>query len=93
VLGDLGELGDKEKDLHASLGEYAQQKQINHFFTLGVLSKYASEAFGKQEGTHHFTDRNQLIEQLQKIAAPDTTILIKGSRSAKMDLVLPFFNT
>jgi UDP-N-acetylmuramoyl-tripeptide--D-alanyl-D-alanine ligase len=88
VLGDLGELGEHEKELHANLGDYAKQKNIDQFFTLGVLSKHASDAFGLQEGQHHFTDREQLIARLKNIATPDTTILIKGSRSAKMDLVV-----
>lgn len=88
VLGDLAELGENENELHASLGEYAQQKKIDHFFTLGVLSKHASEAFGLQAEQHHFTARDFLIAQLKDLATPETTILIKGSRSAKMDLVV-----
>lgn len=88
VLGDLAELGDSEKELHASLGQYAREKNIDHFFTVGVLSKFASDAFGNQGAAQHFSDRDSLIAQLQKIATPNTTILIKGSRSAKMDLVV-----
>lgn len=88
VLGDLAELGENEKELHAQLGEYAKQKNINHFYTLGVLTKCASDAFGSQVGEHHFTDRDLLISALKKLATPDTTILIKGSRSAQMDLVV-----
>jgi len=88
VLGDLAELGDNEKDLHASLGEYAKQKNIDHFFTLGKLSEYASKAYGSQLEQHHFIARDLLIAQLKELATSNTTILIKGSRSAKMDLVV-----
>jgi len=88
VLGDLGELGENAEELHAQLGLYARQKNINHFYTLGVLTKHASDAFGQQLGQHHFTERDSLIAALKNIATPDTTILIKGSRSAKMDLVV-----
>jgi len=87
VLGDLGELGENAPALHAELGVYARQKNIDHFFTLGVLSEYASRAFGIQAGQHHFTERDSLIARLKILAAPTTTILIKGSRSANMDLV------
>ena len=87
VLGDLGELGENEKELHASLGEYAKQKNIDQFFTLGILTQYASHSFGVQDGPHHFSDRDFLISRLKDIVTPDTTILIKGSRSARMDLV------
>lgn len=88
VLGDLGELGENAADLHAQLGLYAKQKNIDHFYTLGVLTQYASEAFGLQTAQHHFTERDSLIGALKNIATPQTTILIKGSRSAKMDLVV-----
>ncbi|MES2675993.1 MAG: UDP-N-acetylmuramoyl-tripeptide--D-alanyl-D-alanine ligase [Pseudomonadota bacterium] len=84
VLGDLAELGDNAATLHAELGIYAQHK-IDRFFTLGNLSRYASDAFGTSQ---HFTERGPLIETLKKLATPNTTILIKGSRSAKMDLVV-----
>jgi UDP-N-acetylmuramoyl-tripeptide--D-alanyl-D-alanine ligase len=86
VLGDLAELGDDAEQLHAQLGNYAKQKDINYLFTLGKLSRNASEAFG--DGAQHFDSREQMIEQLKALALPGTTILIKGSRSAKMDLVV-----
>lgn len=86
VLGDLGELGDAAEQLHRELGEYAKQKNLDQLFTLGVLSRKASEAFA--ERALHFSDRDQLIAQLKTLAIPGTTILIKGSRSAKMDLVV-----
>lgn len=88
VLGDLGELGENAADLHAQLGAYAQQKNLDHFFTLGVLTQHASEAYGQQLGQHHFAGRELLITKLKDLTTPDTTILIKGSRSAKMDLVV-----
>ncbi|RYY74128.1 MAG: UDP-N-acetylmuramoyl-tripeptide--D-alanyl-D-alanine ligase [Gammaproteobacteria bacterium] len=88
VLGDLAELGKDEKEIHSTLGEYAQAKNISHLFTLGSLTKYSSDAFGQQDGAHHFTDRDLLISNLKNISTSNTTILIKGSRSAKMDLVV-----
>ncbi|RYZ81971.1 MAG: UDP-N-acetylmuramoyl-tripeptide--D-alanyl-D-alanine ligase, partial [Moraxellaceae bacterium] len=88
VLGDLGELGSHENELHAGLGDYAKHKNITHLYTLGVLTQHASNAFGDQVGQHHFTDRDLLVMALKNLATPDTTILIKGSRSAKMDLVV-----
>ena len=88
VLGDLAELGDNAAELHAELGAYAKQKKLDHFYTLGILSRHASDSFGAQTGAHHFTERDLLIAQLKAVATAHTTILIKGSRSAKMDLVV-----
>jgi len=86
VLGDLGELGNDAEKLHAELGEYAQQKNIQKVFTLGKLSANVSRAFGK--GAEHFTDRDSLIEKLKQHASPGMTFLIKGSRSARMELIV-----
>ena len=86
VLGDLGELGTEAPQLHTELGEYARTKKIAHLFTVGKLSENASRGFG--EGAQHFVDQASLIEHLKKIANKDTTMLIKGSRSAAMDLVV-----
>jgi UDP-N-acetylmuramoyl-tripeptide--D-alanyl-D-alanine ligase len=86
VLGDLGELGPEAPQLHTELGEYARAKKIANIFTVGKLSENASLAFGK--GALHFADQPSLVEHLKKIANKDTTLLIKGSRSAAMDLVV-----
>jgi UDP-N-acetylmuramoyl-tripeptide--D-alanyl-D-alanine ligase len=84
VLGDMAELGIDAESLHAELGHYAQYK-LDYFFTLGSLSRHASEAYGSQ---NHFTDRDALTQSLKKVMNKNTTILIKGSRSAKMDLIV-----
>lgn len=86
VLGDLGELGVEAPQLHAELGEYARAKKIANLFTVGKLSENAARAFG--ENALHFADQSSLIEHLKTIANKDTTLLIKGSRSAAMDLVV-----
>ena len=86
VLGDLAELGVEAPELHAELGEYARAKKIANLFTVGTLSENASRAFGT--GAQHFADQSSLVEHLKKIANKDTTLLIKGSRSAAMDLVV-----
>lgn len=86
VLGDLAELGVEAPELHAELGEYARAKKIGNLFTVGTLSENASRAFGN--AAQHFADQSSLVEHLKKIANKDTTLLIKGSRSAAMDLVV-----
>ncbi len=89
VLGDMGELGSDAKRYHQEIGEYAQQKGINQLLTLGVLSQSASSVM-QQEG-HHFSSHQQVISQLHQIINDSDeaiSILVKGSRSAKMEQIV-----
>lgn len=84
VLGDMGELGEWAEQSHADVGCYAAGK-VDALLAVGPLMKHAVEAFGA--GGRHFTDQQSLIEALQ-LEQGNTTILIKGSRSAAMDRIV-----
>lgn len=89
VLGDMAELGEKARFYHEQVGEYAKNKKIDGLYTLGVLSQSASYAFAG-EG-YHYTDMQTLIDALEEELIHeqrDLTILVKGSRSAKMERVI-----
>jgi UDP-N-acetylmuramoyl-tripeptide--D-alanyl-D-alanine ligase len=89
VLGDMAELGEKARYYHEQVGEYAKQKGIDKLYTLGVLSQSASDVFAEQG--HHFSRLEQMIEYInQKTLSEkcDISILVKGSRSARMELVV-----
>lgn len=89
ILGDMGELGEKARYYHEKVGEYALQKGVSSFYSLGVLSQSASDVFCKQG--KHFSDLTELVEELSNELAgehQDISILIKGSRSARMERVV-----
>jgi UDP-N-acetylmuramoyl-tripeptide--D-alanyl-D-alanine ligase len=86
VLGDMRELGTNAKELHSITGQQAQAAGIDYLFTLGELSAAASDAFGKN--AQHFTDREQLVVALQPHLDQGNTILVKGSRSMKMEKIV-----
>lgn len=89
VLGDMGELGAEARGYHQEVGEYAKTKNINALYTLGVLSQSTYDAFQGEGG--HFSERSVLIEQLMNQIegeTQDVSILVKGSRSAHMELVV-----
>lgn len=87
ILGDLGELGDDAPLLHQQLGQLAKEKGLEQLITLGELSEQASLSFGGK----HYKDIDELVEQLildiNQIKG-DITILVKGSRSARMERVV-----
>lgn len=86
VLGDLAELGPTGLELHRSLGERARQAGIQYLWSLGSASEAASIAFGS--GGKHFFTREELIAALLADHGKDASILVKGSRSSRMELIV-----
>ena len=91
VLGDMAELGDNVIQLHEKIGEKAKQSGINRMYCLGEYSKKACDKFGKNGRS--FTEMDELLATLKKDIDQEKnnginsnmTILIKGSRSMKME--------
>lgn len=89
ALGDMGELGEDARKYHQEVGEYALAQGIDELFTLGVLSKCASDVFGLPN--RHFSNREQMLQQIQNsISKVDKkiTLVVKGSRSSRMELLV-----
>ena len=84
VLGDMGELGEWAEQGHRDVGAYAAGK-VDALYAVGPLMAHAVKAFGTQG--QHFADQASLIAALGRESG-DTTILIKGSRSAAMEKVV-----
>lgn len=85
VLGDIGELGDWAEQGHRDVGAYASGK-VSALYAVGPLMAHAVNAFG--EHARHFANQTDLIAALGTEQDPQTTILIKGSRSAAMENVV-----
>lgn len=85
VLGDIGELGDWAEQGHRDVGAYAAGK-VSALYAVGPLMAHAVKAFG--EHARHFANQTDLIAALGAEQNPQTTILIKGSRSAAMENVV-----
>lgn len=86
VLGDMKELGEDAKTIHQSAGEKIRSAGIDYLFTFGELSENAAQTFG--EGAYHFNEQEKLVNALKPFLFNTTTILVKGSRSMKMERVI-----
>jgi UDP-N-acetylmuramoyl-tripeptide--D-alanyl-D-alanine ligase len=89
ILGDMGELGEKARFYHQKAGEYAHEQGIDNLLTLGVLSQSASDCFGSHGA--HFQGVDALVDYLEQVLTKenqDISILVKGSRSARMERVV-----
>jgi len=86
VLGDMGELGKSAIDLHRTIGRDARKAGLDCLLTLGELSAYATEEFGK--GARHFNNIDELLHETEGLLADDVTLLVKGSRFMHMERVV-----
>lgn len=86
VMGDMGELGDDAADMHAQIGQYAQQKGIAQLLATGDLSAHAVQHFGAN--AQHFLTKEALIAGVLPLMKSGATVLVKGSRFMRMEQVV-----
>jgi UDP-N-acetylmuramoyl-tripeptide--D-alanyl-D-alanine ligase len=89
VLGELSEVGDKLSEHYQAIAQYAKARGIEFFYTCGDQTGIVVETFG--EGGVFFEDQKALVDYLKPKISEDMSILVKGSRSAKMEKVVECF--
>ena len=86
VLGDMAELGCGGTRFHRDAGDAARASGVERLYTLGEQSGLAAEAFG--DDGRRFLDVDALIDAVREDAESGVTILVKGSRSMRMERVV-----
>lgn len=89
VMGDMLELGKRAKEMHQSLKKDVLEADVKYLVTVGTLSSALANVM-KTEATEVFTckDTGEATAVLKKIAQPGDIVLIKGSRSMRMEEIL-----
>ena len=82
VLGDMGELGEREKQLHYEVGAYAAEQQIDTLFCAGTLAEEIAR--GAREANDwcevfYFPTREEMTSQLLEYLQEGDTVLVKAS--------------
>lgn len=90
VLGDMGELGTDEAAQHYSVGAAAAAAGVQRLYACGELSAETVRGYREQGGVDgaHFPDQQALCDALQALPVAPRSILVKGSRSARMENVV-----
>ena len=92
VLGPMAEVGDQGPAFHREVGEYARDKAIDALHAIGDATVPAIDGFGASGASgaiaSHHDDIDALITATREQARPGTTVLVKGSRSARMERVV-----
>lgn len=86
ALGDMGELGEETELLHEQAGKQAKDSGVHRLFTLGSLAACAANSFG--DGAESYHEHDEIISVLNKELNKNVTLLVKGSRSMKMEKIV-----
>ncbi|MEY2575948.1 MAG: UDP-N-acetylmuramoyl-tripeptide--D-alanyl-D-alanine ligase [Verrucomicrobiota bacterium] len=93
VLGEMGELGSESERGHREVGEAAAALRIDELIAVGAAGAGIASAARNAglENSVAVDSAEDAAERLGKNAAPGDLILVKGSRSARMERVLEVF--
>ncbi|MBI5463513.1 MAG: hypothetical protein HY966_01000, partial [Ignavibacteriales bacterium] len=89
VLADMLELGAAAVNEHRLIGESIAKHGVQALWTFGPLSRSTHDA-ATVAIKHHFEDKQQLCADLAGVLAPGDVVLVKGSRSMKMEEVVAY---
>jgi len=92
ICGDMAELGQQAESLHTELGEYIAKAEVNLVIAVGKFAKTAAEAAQDSAGYNLkikcFEDTVSACNNLHEIIKDYDIILVKGSRTAKLELAV-----
>jgi len=86
ALGEFGELGTESSEIHKEMGLQIKRAGVTRLFATGELTKHTVDSFG--DGASYYAQQGELIAAIQKEIECDVVLLVKGSRSQKMDVVV-----
>lgn len=91
ILGDMGELGDMEVELHRSVGEYLVKNapKSTRFLSVGILAKEISAPL-KAAGffVKNFENNDEVSKFILANINAGNTIFLKASRSMKFEEII-----
>jgi UDP-N-acetylmuramoyl-tripeptide--D-alanyl-D-alanine ligase len=90
VLGQMNELGVESERCHRSVGETAAREKIDFVITVGGIAAGIAAA-AREYGVKHVLTPETTAEAaaiLRSLARHGDTVLIKGSRSVKMETII-----
>ena len=91
ILGDMGELGKEEVEMHREVGVYAAARDIDKIICVGELAGDMAEAARLAAPTKdivHFAKKEGLMEALPEMIRDGDTILVKASHFMEFEKVV-----
>ena len=85
VMGDMAELGEHAQAMHCEVGDQIAGYALDGFYTCGRWAQMASK---QVPGAKHFDSLQDLAAVLSAEMDSDTTVLIKASRSSRLERLI-----
>jgi UDP-N-acetylmuramoyl-tripeptide--D-alanyl-D-alanine ligase len=87
LLADMAEVGEQGPQFHAEVGAHAAARGIDTVWTFGRQAAVAAQACGGR----HFDTMDELLAALRPQGPAAASLLVKGSRSMRMERVVQAF--
>ncbi len=92
ILGDMFELGEREKEFHAEVGSYAVTKNIDCIICVGKLSRNMYEAALVNEESlskiYYYETKEEMLTALPSVLNEKDTVLVKASHGMHFEEVV-----
>jgi UDP-N-acetylmuramoyl-tripeptide--D-alanyl-D-alanine ligase len=85
VLGDMLELGPREREFHAEIGEQAMRAGVDLLVTVGPLAERMADRFDGE--VHAAADAAEASAMVPRLLGGGDVVLIKASRAVGLDVV------
>jgi UDP-N-acetylmuramoyl-tripeptide--D-alanyl-D-alanine ligase len=92
VCGPMAELGGQTDALHVELGDLVAGAGVDVLLTVGeptrATARRARQTARHDLQTRHFDDTLSLCDELPRLVRKDDIVLVKGSRTARLERVV-----
>jgi UDP-N-acetylmuramoyl-tripeptide--D-alanyl-D-alanine ligase len=85
VFAGMAELGSQEVALHESVGQKANETDVDALFVFGKMAEPAADKYEGEK--YRFDSIDDLTAKLKSYIKPGDVVLVKGSRRFQMDRV------
>lgn len=89
ILGDMFELGENEKELHAGIGEHLKEKNIDLVLCVGELSENIKD---DSKPIYYFKNLDELFSHLDEYIMRNDTILVKASNGMHFEKIVNYID-
>ena len=87
-MGDMKELGKSEITLHQEIENYLSDKGISIVHCVGALMKSLHNCLPTNKKGIWDLTADELVNEIKVLLNPGDIVMVKGSLSMKMDLVV-----